>query len=111
MHNAVWHRAADEFSDKGAPDIVLFNGPEPPGNQTPQPGRIARRMDIAADDARPENRQTFEADASEPLTFGNFIHAQAIGDATVLAAKGRPVLRLHLTDLTDGLNAVRDLLR
>ena len=30
-------------------------------NQTPQPGRIARRMGIAGNDARPENRQPIEA--------------------------------------------------
>ncbi|MFL6024708.1 MAG: glucose-6-phosphate isomerase [Marmoricola sp.] len=46
-----------------------------------------------------------------PFTFGNFIHAQAIGDATVLAAKGRPVLRLHLTDQKAGLDVVRQVLR
>jgi glucose-6-phosphate isomerase len=43
------------------------------------------------------------ADAAEDLdvpdqgfTFGEFIRAQAVGDAQVLADKGRPVLRLHL---------------
>lgn len=33
-----------------------------------------------------------------PYTFGVLISAQATGDATVLAERGRPVLRLHLTD-------------
>ena len=42
-----------------------------------------------------------------PFTFGGFIAAQAIGDATVLADHGRPVLRLHLTDHDAGLDAVR----
>lgn len=32
------------------------------------------------------------------FTFGGFIQAQAIGDASVLASKGRPVLRLHVRD-------------
>ena len=32
------------------------------------------------------------------FTFGQFIAAQAGGDAQVLADHGRPVLRLHLTD-------------
>ena len=32
-------------------------------------------------------------------TFGRLIAAQAAGDASVLADHGRPVLRLHLTDL------------
>jgi glucose-6-phosphate isomerase len=32
-----------------------------------------------------------------PFTFGTLIAAQAAGDAKVLADKGRPVLRLHLT--------------
>lgn len=33
-----------------------------------------------------------------PFTFGTLISAQAAGDAAVLADRGRPVLRLHLTD-------------
>jgi glucose-6-phosphate isomerase len=40
-------------------------------------------------------------------TFGRLIAAQAAGDAAVLADHGRPVLRLHLTDLDVGLAAVR----
>ena len=39
----------------------LPNDPEWTGNQTPQPGNIARRMGIACDDARAENRQAVEA--------------------------------------------------
>ncbi len=41
------------------------------------------------------------------FTFGQFIAAQAAGDATVLADHGRPVLRLHLTDHDAGLGVVR----
>jgi glucose-6-phosphate isomerase len=41
------------------------------------------------------------------FTFGQFIAAQAAGDAKVLADHGRPVLRLHLTDHDAGLSAVR----
>ena len=37
------------------------------------------------------------------FTFGDFITAQAGGDAEVLADHGRPVLRLHLTDHDAGL--------
>ena len=37
------------------------------------------------------------------FTFGDFIAAQAGGDAAVLAAHGRPVLQLHLTDHDTGL--------
>jgi glucose-6-phosphate isomerase len=37
------------------------------------------------------------------FTFGDFIKAQAGGDAQVLADHGRPVLRLHLTDHDAGL--------
>jgi len=37
------------------------------------------------------------------FTFGDFITAQAGGDAQVLADRGRPVLRLHLTDHDAGL--------
>ena len=40
-------------------------------------------------------------------TFGRLIAAQSAGDASVLADHGRPVLRLHLTDLTAGVAAVR----
>ncbi|MGZ4459233.1 MAG: glucose-6-phosphate isomerase, partial [Nocardioidaceae bacterium] len=43
-------------------------------------------------------------------TFGTLIAAQAAGDARVLAEHGRPVLRLHLTDLGAGLAAVREAL-
>ncbi|MGN6722556.1 MAG: glucose-6-phosphate isomerase [Marmoricola sp.] len=32
------------------------------------------------------------------FTFGGFIQAQAIGDASVLASHGRPVLRLHVRE-------------
>lgn len=41
------------------------------------------------------------------FTFGQFIAAQAGGDARVLADHGRPVLRLHLTDHDAGLAQVR----
>jgi glucose-6-phosphate isomerase len=38
-----------------------------------------------------------------PFTFGTLIAAQAAGDAGVLAERGRPVLRLHLTDPAAGV--------
>jgi glucose-6-phosphate isomerase len=38
-----------------------------------------------------------------PYTFASLQRAQAAGDATVLAAHGRPVLHLHLTDRAAGL--------
>jgi len=41
------------------------------------------------------------------FTLGQFIAAQAAGDAAVLADHGRPVLRLHLTSHDDGLEQVR----
>ena len=40
-------------------------------------------------------------------TFGRLVAAQAAGDATVLADHGRPVLRVHLTDQTAGIAALR----
>jgi glucose-6-phosphate isomerase len=43
-------------------------------------------------------------------TFGRLISSQSAGDASVLADKGRPVLRLHLTDQAAGLAALRDVL-
>lgn len=44
------------------------------------------------------------------FTFGDFIAAQAGGDAQVLAEHGRPVLQLHLTDHDAGLAQVREVL-
>ncbi|MBP2414567.1 glucose-6-phosphate isomerase [Arthrobacter stackebrandtii] len=38
-----------------------------------------------------------------PFSFGELIAAQAAGDAAVLAAHGRPVLRLHLNDTAAGV--------
>ncbi|MFL6157456.1 MAG: glucose-6-phosphate isomerase [Marmoricola sp.] len=46
-----------------------------------------------------------------PFTFGDFITAQAVGDGSVLSGKGRPVLRLHLTDQKGGLDVLREALR
>jgi glucose-6-phosphate isomerase len=40
------------------------------------------------------------------FTFGDFIAAQAAGDAQVLAEHARPVLQLHLTDHDAGLAQV-----
>lgn len=45
------------------------------------------------------------------FTFGQFIAAQAGGDAQVLADHGRPVLQLHLTDHDAGLAQVLAALR
>lgn len=42
-----------------------------------------------------------------PYTFGTLIAAQAAGDAVVLRGKGRPVVRLHLTDRSAGLRQLR----
>jgi glucose-6-phosphate isomerase len=42
------------------------------------------------------------------FTFGDFIAAQAGGDAQVLAEHGRPVLQLHLTAHDAGLAQVRE---
>jgi glucose-6-phosphate isomerase len=44
------------------------------------------------------------------FTFGDFIAAQAGGDAAVLADHGRPVLQLHLTDHDAGLAQVETIL-
>lgn len=44
------------------------------------------------------------------FTFGSFIASQAAGDAQVLRDHGRPVLRLHLSDL-DALARVREALQ
>jgi glucose-6-phosphate isomerase len=45
------------------------------------------------------------------FSFGQFIAAQAGGDAQVLAEHGRPVLQLHLTDHDAGLAQVREALQ
>jgi glucose-6-phosphate isomerase len=44
-----------------------------------------------------------------PFTFHEFLTAQAVGDGQVLAEKGRPVLRLHLSSPGD-VDAVRKVL-
>ncbi|MGH3385481.1 MAG: glucose-6-phosphate isomerase [Nocardioidaceae bacterium] len=46
-----------------------------------------------------------------PFTFGTLIAAQAAGDARVLADRGRPVLRLHLTDPDAGVRQLLETLR
>jgi glucose-6-phosphate isomerase len=46
----------------------------------------------------------------QPFTFGELIAAQAAGDAQVLADRGRPVLRLHLTDRRVGIARLREAL-
>jgi glucose-6-phosphate isomerase len=45
-----------------------------------------------------------------PFSFGTLISAQAAGDAGVLAERGRPVLRLHLTDPRAGVQQLISLL-
>jgi len=42
-----------------------------------------------------------------PFSFGELIAAQAAGDAQVLANHGRPVLRLHLTDVAAGVEQLK----
>jgi glucose-6-phosphate isomerase len=44
-----------------------------------------------------------------PFSFGTLITAQAAGDAGVLAERGRPVLRLHLTDVANGVQQLLSL--
>ena len=44
-----------------------------------------------------------------PFTFGTLISAQAAGDANVLAERGRPVLRLQLTDVAAGVQQLLSL--
>ncbi|MET0784452.1 MAG: glucose-6-phosphate isomerase, partial [Leifsonia flava] len=46
-----------------------------------------------------------------PFTFGELIQAQAIGDASVLADHGRPVLRLNLTNAAADTAALFDAIR
>jgi len=48
--------------------------------------------------------------AGRPYTFATLQAAQAAGDAAVLAVKGRPVLRLHLSDRPAGLSQIRSAL-
>jgi glucose-6-phosphate isomerase len=47
----------------------------------------------------------------QPYTFGQLQAAQAAGDRQALADRGRPVLRLHLRDRTDGLAQLREAAR
>ncbi len=45
------------------------------------------------------------------FTFGRFLQAQADGDAQVLEDRGRPVLRLHLTDRAGGVDQLLQTVR
>ena len=58
--------------------------------------QITAEYDEAHDLAIPER----------PFTFGQFIQAQAAGDASVLADRGRPVLTLTLRDVAAGAAAI-----
>ncbi|MDQ6641572.1 MAG: glucose-6-phosphate isomerase [Actinomycetota bacterium] len=44
------------------------------------------------------------------FSFGDFIAAQAAGDGKVLAGKGRPVLRLHLSDVATDTARLQEIL-
>jgi glucose-6-phosphate isomerase len=44
----------------------------------------------------------------EPYTFGQLQAAQVAGDRQALAGRGRPVLRLHLTDRRAGLGQLME---
>ncbi|HJR51346.1 MAG TPA: hypothetical protein VJ794_09595, partial [Gemmatimonadales bacterium] len=70
-----------QFHKGGPPTGVYIQVTGTPGEDLPVPGR--------------------------EFSFGDLIAAQAAGDAEVLAEHGRPVLRLHLTDVDVGLAAVR----
>ena len=39
-----------------------------------------------------------------PFSFGRLEMAQALGDQRALAGRGRPVVRLHLTDRSTGVD-------
>jgi glucose-6-phosphate isomerase len=41
-----------------------------------------------------------------PFTFGSLHLAQALGDLGALTGRGRPAVRLHLTERQAGLEAV-----
>lgn len=44
------------------------------------------------------------------FTFGSFLASQAAGDAKVLQDQGRPLLRIHLKDVDEGLSRLREAL-
>jgi hypothetical protein len=101
-HNPVFGRAADEFSDTGAPDIVLLNRAKTSRNQTPEPSYIARGMPIACDNSRTKNRGSsngrFQPRSGTRAPIVR--HALAAVEARILL--GRPValtaprLKIHL---------------
>jgi glucose-6-phosphate isomerase len=47
----------------------------------------------------------------KPYSFGTLQAAQAAGDLEALAGRGRPVLRLHLTDRAAGIGQLLEALR
>jgi len=69
-----------QFHKGGPPDGVYVQVTAEPRRDLPVPGR--------------------------DYSFGALIAAQAAGDAQVLADHGRPVLRLHLTDVDEGVPAL-----
>jgi glucose-6-phosphate isomerase len=60
----------------------------------PQVGAFLQLTGVVADDLPVPG---------QPFTFGTLQAAQAAGDLQALAGRGRPVLRLHLTDRAAGL--------
>jgi glucose-6-phosphate isomerase len=46
-----------------------------------------------------------------PYTFGTLFAAQAAGDRQALAGRGRPLVRLHLTDRAAGVATLLDAAR
>jgi uncharacterized protein len=89
IHNPVWGRTADEFGDKGAPDIVLLNRAKTSRNQPPQPSHIARRVSIACDNSRTKNREALEAYPLNRLFFQP--HDPGIANYTFRGASRCPV--------------------
>ena len=68
----------------------------------PQHGSFLQITGVVTDDLAVPGR---------PYTFGALQAAQAAGDRIALTDRGRPVLRLHLTNRTEGLAQVLEAAR
>ena len=93
----------------GRPDDVRLGAALPALHRAVPQGRPGDRG-LPADHRAPRT-QDLRRPRAATFTFGDFIAAQAAGDAQVLADHGRPVLRLHLTDHDTGLAQLAAVLR
>jgi glucose-6-phosphate isomerase len=96
LRPALAHRLIDRQVTFGwAPRFLHSTGQFHKGG--PQVGVFLQLTGVVADDLEIPGR---------PFTFGSLHLAQALGDLGALTGRGRPAVRLHLTERQAGLEAV-----